>query len=255
LNEKSDHTLRPDPHQRRGIDLTIILNLKNYPEVLGEGSLRIAEAAQRASSRTGAEIIVAPPGPMVALVASRVAIPVFSQTVGSEKGDKTTGAFLPEAVKAAGAKGTLLNHSESSRPLGELKRLMPRLRGLSLAVCLCAGSPAQAMTLCRLEPDYIAVEPPGLIGSGMAVSKVKPELVSRTVSKVRETGYRGKILCGAGIVSGEDVESAVELGADGVLVSSSVVKANDWPLKIEELAHSLERGTSRRLNTEESTYP
>ena len=219
--------------------MTIILNLKNYPEVLGEGSLRIAEAAQRASSKTGAEVIVAPPGPMVALVVSRVTIPVFSQTVGSETGDKTTGAFLPEAVKAAGAKGTLLNHSESSRPLNELKRLVPRLRGLSLKVCLCAGTTSQAVTLSRLEPDYLAVEPPELIGSGVAVSKARPELVSRTVSKVRETGYRGKMLCGAGIVSGEDVKRAIELGADGVLVSSSVVKARNWPSKIEELAYSL----------------
>jgi len=219
--------------------LTIILNLKNYPEVLGEGSLRIAEAAQWASSKTGAEVIVAPPGPMVALVVSRVTIPVFSQTVGSETGDQTTGAFLPEAVKAAGAKGTLLNHSESSRPLNELKLMLPRLRGLSLKACVCTGTTSQAVTLSRLEPDYLAVEPPELIGSGVDVSKARPELVSRTVSKVRETGYGGKILCGAGIASGEDVKKAVELGADGVLVSSSVVKARDWPSKIEELAYSL----------------
>jgi triosephosphate isomerase len=219
--------------------LTIIINLKNYPEVLGEGSLRIAKAAQRAALKTGAEVIIAPPGPMVALVVSGVTIPVFSQTVGSEKGDRTTGAFLPEAVKATGAKGTLLNHSESSRPLSELKRLVPRLRALALAVCLCAGTTSKAVTLARLEPDYIAVEPPELIGSGVAVSQARPELVSQTVSKVKETGFRGKILCGAGIVSGEDVKKAVELGAEGVLVSSSVVKARDWELKIVELAHSL----------------
>ncbi|MGP8125165.1 MAG: triose-phosphate isomerase [Nitrososphaerales archaeon] len=219
--------------------MTIILNLKNYPEALGEGSLKIAGAAQRASAKTGVEVIVAPPGPMVALVASRVAIPVFSQTVGGETGGKTTGAFLPEAVKAAGAKGTILNHSESSRPLNELNRLMPRLRGLSLAVCLCAGTAAQAVAMTRLGPDYIAVEPPELIGSGVAVSKARPELVSRTVSRVRDAGFRGKVLCGAGIVSGEDVEKAVELGAQGVLVSSSVVKAKSWESKIEELAHSL----------------
>ena len=219
--------------------MTLILNLKNYPEVLGEGSLRIAKAAQRAALTTGAEVIVAPPGPMVALLVSRVTIPVFSQTVGSETGDKTTGAFLPEAVKATGAKGTLLNHSESSRPLGELERLVPRLRGLSLEVCLCAGTTSKAMTLARLEPNYIAVEPPELIGSGVAVSKARPELVSRTVSKVKQTGFRGKILCGAGIVSGDDVKKAVELGADGVLVSSSVVKAKDWESKIEELVYPL----------------
>ena len=47
------------------------------------------------------------------------------------------------------------------------------------------------------------------------------------------------VLCGAGIVSGEDVARAVELGADGVLVASSVVKAEDWEAKVRELANSL----------------
>jgi triosephosphate isomerase len=56
---------------------------------------------------------------------------------------------------------------------------------------------------------------------------------------VKDTGFRGKVLCGAGIVSGEDVERAVELGAEGVLVSSSVVRARDWESKIVELADSL----------------
>jgi len=219
--------------------LTIILNLKNYPEVLGEDSLRIAGAAQKAARKTGSRIIVAPPGPMVALVASRVGVPVFSQTVGSETGGKTTGAFLPEAVKAAGAEGTLLNHSEAPRPVTELKRLVPRLRELSLEVCLCAGTTPQAVALSKLDPDYIAIEPPELIGSGVAVSKAKPEFVSRSVLKLRSSGFSGKILCGAGIVSGEDVAKAIELGAEGVLVSSSVVKAKDWKSKIEELAYSL----------------
>ncbi len=176
---------------------------------------------------------------MVALVASAVTIPVYSQAVGIESGDKTTGAFLPEAVKASKATGTILNHSESRRPLRELKRLVPRLDGLSLEVCLCAGTSAEAAKLSKLEPKYLAVEPPKLIGSGIAVSKARPELVSGTVSAVRAAGYRGRILCGAGIVSGEDVEKSVRLGADGILVSSSVVKAPDWISKLEELAHSL----------------
>jgi len=83
------------------------------------------------------------------------------------------------------------------------------------------------------------VEPPELIGSGIAVSKAKPELIERTVSAARKAGYGGRILCGAGIVSGEDVAKAVELGADGVLVASSVVKAADWESKVRELANSL----------------
>jgi len=73
----------------------------------------------------------------------------------------------------------------------------------------------------------------------VAVSKAKPQVVSGTVESARRAGYQGKILCGAGIVTGEDVKSAVRLGADGVLVSSSVVKAGDWRSRLMELAGSL----------------
>jgi triosephosphate isomerase len=97
----------------------------------------------------------------------------------------------------------------------------------------------EAAKLSALNPKYLAVEPPELIGSGVAVSRAKPELIERTVAAVRKAGFTGKVLCGAGIVTGEDVAKAVELGADGVLVASSVVKAADWESKIEELARSL----------------
>jgi len=218
---------------------TLILNFKNYPEILGEGSVRMAEVAARVASKIEAEVIVAPPNVMLALVASKVRIPVFSQSLGNESGDKTTGADIPEAVKGAGAVGTLLNHSESRKPLAILEGLVPKARRLGLSVCVCANGSEEAAELSYLGSEYVAVEPPELIGSGIAVSKAKPEVVSGTVEAVRKTGYRGKILCGAGIVEGEDVKRAVELGADGVLVSSSVVKARDWTSKIEDLARSL----------------
>ncbi len=219
--------------------MTIIINMKNYPEILGPGSVELAKAAERVARQTGATIIVAPPGAMVALVAASVSIPVFSQTVGSEQGPKSTGGFVPEAVKGAGASGTLLNHSESPKTLRELRRLVPRAKRLPLSVCLCGATAARAVSLAALGPDHVAIEPPALIGSGVAVSKARPELVSDSVSKLRGSGFRGKILCGAGIVTGEDVRRAMELGADGVLVSSSVVKAGDWASKISELAGSL----------------
>lgn len=218
---------------------TLILNFKNYPQVLGEGSLRLAEAAQRIARKGGVEVVVAPPIPMLALVASAVDIPVFSQGVGTEEGDKTTGAVLPDAVRGARAKGTILNHSESRRPFSELRRLVPRLSKLSLEVCLCARTAAESARLARFQTKYLAVEPPELIGSGVAVSRANPGLITGTVTAVKKSGYGGRVLCGAGIVTGEDVARAVELGAEGVLVSSSVVKATDWDSKLGELVDSL----------------
>jgi triosephosphate isomerase (TIM) len=218
---------------------TLIVNFKNYPEVMGKGSLDLARAVESATASAHIECIVAPPLPMLSLVASEVGVKVFSQNVGSKTGDKTTGEVLPEAVKAAGASGTLLNHSESKSDPSELRMLVPRVQGLGLSVCLCSETPEEAAELAPLSPAYIAIEPPELIGSGIAVSRAKPELVSRTVSVLRRARYKGAILCGAGILTGEDVAKAVQLGADGVLVASSVVKAPDWQSKLRELAGSL----------------
>jgi len=218
---------------------TLIINFKNYPEVLGEGAVSLARAAERASRRISVELIVAPPQPSLGLVAAHTELQVFSQSV-SDRGDgASTGSVVVEAVKAAGATGTLLNHSESPIAKGQLESLVPRLKAEGLKVCLCAKTARQAATLSRLGPEYIAVEPPELIGSGVAVSRARPQLLSDTVAKVRGAGYKGRILCGAGITNGSDVERAVELGVQGVLVASSVVKAKDWVTTISELARAL----------------
>jgi triosephosphate isomerase len=84
----------------------------------------------------------------------------------------------------------------------------------------------------------IAVEPPELIGSGVAVSKAKPEIITETVSKIRRIDKEVTILCGAGITSGDDVKEALRLGTQGVLVASGVVKAKDQVAAIEDLARA-----------------
>ncbi|MDG6910972.1 MAG: triose-phosphate isomerase [Nitrososphaerota archaeon] len=218
---------------------TIIVNCKNYPEVLGAGAVRLARAVKMASDELGVAGVVAPPTPTLSLVASESGAKVYSQSVGWEEGEKTTGAVVPAAVMAAGASGTLLNHSEARVPRGVLAKLVPRLAEAGLEVCLCAQTSVEAAELALLGPEFVAIEPPELIGSGVAVSRARPELVEETVKAVRRSGFKGGILCGAGIVTGEDVERAVSLGVDGVLVASSVVKARDWGSKVRELARSL----------------
>jgi triosephosphate isomerase len=217
----------------------LILNFKNYGEILGDGSVHLAESALRAAEQTGQKVVVAPPTSVLALIARTVKVPVFAQGVSSTVGEKTTGSVTAEAIKAAGATGTILNHSESRLPVPVLRKLIPHVSELSLEVCLCSRTASEASRLAKFRTEYLAVEPPELIGSGIAVSKARPDVVTRTVEAARGSGYTGKVLCGAGIVTGEDVAAAVRLGADGILVSSSVVKAKDWDSKLLELARSL----------------
>ena len=96
----------------------------------------------------------------------------------------------------------------------------------------CAGAAA-------LGPEYVAIEPPELIGSGISVSKANPDIIRKSVAAVRAVNPKVKVLTGAGIQSGECVKIAVDLGTDGVLLASSVVKAKDPGAVMRELVSKL----------------
>jgi triosephosphate isomerase len=78
-----------------------------------------------------------------------------------------------------------------------------------------------------MRPTITSVEPPELIGTGISVSKAKPEIVTDTVKLVHKVDPQMTILCGAGISQAEDVSIALKLGTNGVLVASGIVKAKD----------------------------
>src|SRR5271169_3177467 len=221
---------------------TFIVNFKNYPEVMGEGSLRLAKAAAGLNWELGIDVIVAPPTPMLHTIASMVKIPVFAQRTELGEQGKSTGHAIPESIKAAGCAGSLLNHSESRISMDVLRLTIERMKRLGLASCACAESTDEAVEIAALDPEFLAIEPSDLIGTGRAVSKARPELLTGTVDALARAGYKGSLLCGAGIVSGEDVAAAMRLGTQGILVASSVVKAPDWQAKLRELGAAMHVG-------------
>ena len=104
---------------------------------------------------------------------------------------------------------------------------------------VCVKDVAEARKYAKLNPNYIAIEPPELIGSGKAVSTERPELITKAASAVKSANNNTKLLCGAGIVSGQDVSKAVELGSKGILVASGIIKAKNWDKIISEFAKAL----------------
>lgn len=216
-----------------------IINFKNYSEILGEPALRLARSAELVASMLDVEVMVAPPVPSLASIASSVRIPVIGQKVEDAVEGKSTGAVIPEALRAWGCAGSLINHSESKAPLDTIAKLIPRMKQSGMLSCVCAESTEELTRIAPLAPEFLAVEPPELIGTGISVSKARPELISLSVAAAESAGYRGQVLCGAGIVSAEDVRAATKLGARGILVASSVVKSKDWEAKIRELASAL----------------
>jgi len=218
---------------------TLVINFKNYREILGNRSIELAREAEIVAESTGVEIIVAPPLLMIDSVLKAVRIPVFSQRVEEGEEGRSTGAVIPESISEAGCRGSILNHSECRVNLETIGRLLPRMRSLKLETCVCAETAEEVGKIAVLAPEYLAIEPPELIGRGVSVSKARPELVTASIDLARGAGFGGKILCGAGIVTANDVSTAKALGVQGILVASSIVKAPSWREKIRELSEAL----------------
>jgi triosephosphate isomerase len=79
------------------------------------------------------------------------------------------------------------------------------------------------------------VEPPELIGGDISVTSANPEIVSGAVKEIKTIAPRVRVLCGAGVKTAEDVRIAIELGTEGVLLASGVVKAADHKQALYDL--------------------
>jgi len=219
----------------------VLVNFKTFSEGTGKSALKLAKVCEQVSLETNVCVGVAPQFVDIAPIASNVAIPVFAQHVDPISQGSFTGHVLPEAVKEAGAVGTLVNHSEKRLKLADIDATITRAREADLISVICSNNAAVSAAAGALKPDMIAVEPPELIGTGIPVSKAKPEVVSGTVDLVKRINRDVIILCGAGITRGEDVAAALRLGTKGVLVASGVVKAKASYKILLEFAKSITR--------------
>lgn len=206
----------------------LLINFKAYIQATGKKAVELAKVAEKVSKETGVTIIVAPLLTDIYRVAENVEIPVFAQHVDPVTPGAHTGHVTLEAIKEAGAVGTILNHSEKRLRIDVIDDIVKRAREMGLITCVCANTPEVSAAVAAFNPDMIAIEPPELIGTGIPVSKAKPEVITSTVDLVRKINKEVKILTGAGITTGDDVAAALRLGTVGVLVASGIVKAKDW---------------------------
>ena len=219
----------------------VLVNFKTYGEGTGKKALELAKSCEKVSSEAGVCVGVAPQSADIAPIADAVSIPVFSQHVDPVSAGSFTGHVLAECVKEAGAVGTLINHSERRLKLADIDAIVTRARENTLISVVCSNNALVSAAAATLKPDMIAVEPPELIGTGIPVSKAKPEVVSGTVELVRRLNRDVVILCGAGITRGDDVAAALTLGTEGVLVASGIVKAKDPYTVLLEFAEAMKK--------------
>ncbi len=208
-------------------------------EATGKRAIELAKVAEDVSRETGVTIIVAPQFTDIKPVSKTVDIPIFSQHMDAVKPGAHTGHVLAEAVKSAGADGSLLNHSERRINPSEITESVKLCAEADLRSLVCADTTEASVGIAKMMPDMIAIEPPELIGTGISVSKARPELITESVNEIRKLNRGVKVLCGAGVTSAEDVSKALELGSEGVLVASSIVKSKNPRIVLQSMANMM----------------
>ena len=148
-----------------------------------------------------------------------------------------TGMYSIESLMDFGITGSLLNHSEMRVQEEFISKVMNKSKTMDFPVVICAENNGEADKLSRLTPEFIAYEPPELIGGNMSVTSSKPEIIREVVTNCAKSSV--PVLVGAGVKNNSDMRKSIELGANGVLVASGIVLAENPLVSLTSLIERL----------------
>ena len=217
----------------------VILNYKTYLESSGMNALDLAHDLESAASESGITMVASPQAADIYRISSETSLPIFAQHIDPVSPGGHTGSNLINTLVEAGIEGSLINHSEQRMKLADIDEVVKLCREFEIESCVCTNNIETSKAVACLNPDAVAVEPPELIGTGIPVSQAQPEVVEDTVNEVKKINKKIKVLCGAGITTGDDMKAAMDLGADGVLLASGIIKAESPKEALLDLVRNL----------------
>lgn len=205
----------------------------------GEEMLKLAKAADEVAKKYDVDIILTPQYTDIKLIADNTErLLVFAQHMDYLPVGRGLGSVLPEAVKAAGAVGVMLNHAEKPLTMEEIEKTIKRADEVGLATIVCADTVEELKEIAKLGPNLLVAEPTELIGTGTTSDA---NYVIETIRTVREINPDIMVLQGAGISNGEDVYNTIKLGAQATGSTSGIIKAADPAAMVEEMISALRR--------------
>lgn len=218
--------------------MMLLINFKTYPQAIGPNALKLTHELLGVARRfPHVKVGFAPPALDLAEVAEHTQAQIWAQHVDLAGVGQFTGFLSPKDAKAAGAWGTFLNHSEHPLDNETTRKTASWAKDSGLKVLIFARDPLHVAQFSKLAPDFIAYEPPELIGGRISVTTAKPQIIE---AAVKESSHI-PLLVGAGVHEGKDVEVAVRLGAKGVVVSSAIVTARNPRGVLEEMLKAFPR--------------
>ena len=129
----------------------------------GGKMLALAKVIDAVALKYDVDIIVTPQYTDIRLLAENTErILIFAQHMDCLPVGRGLGSVLPEAVKAAGAVGVMLNHAEKLLTQDILQQTIRRADEVGLGTIVCADSVEDVAAVAKMGPNLIVAEPTGL---------------------------------------------------------------------------------------------
>ena len=215
------------------------IGVKNY--VYGDDVLKMALHADACAEKYNVDVAMIVPYTELRRVCEQTKhLYVFAPYMDTLRPGRGMADVLPEAIKATGAIGVVINHCEKPMTLPQMKATIDRARELDLLVFGCADSIAETKALAELHPDIINPEPSELIGgSGGAVSGMS--YVKDCIRAIKAIDPSILVEQAAGITNGQQVYDFIMAGSEAAGAASGIMNAEDPLAKIDELIAATRR--------------
>lgn len=214
-----------------------IVNPKSF--LYGEDLLELARYADQLAKEYEVNVLFT--GPMTELsilVRECPNLMITAQHMDDVSCGDSMGKIFAESLKSIGVQVVVLNHADYPMSISTLKKTIRRANESGLQTIVCADSVQEAEAITFLKPGVILAEPTSLIGMEQISSR---EYVRSTVERIKAHDSNILVEQGAGIRTAKDVEELLQLGADGVGVTSGIIKANKPAAVMKEMIEVVAR--------------
>ncbi len=215
------------------------IGTKNY--IFGDQLLEYAKAADAAAEKYGIDVLFITPAVEIRRVVENTKhLIVLAPYMDILRPGRGMADILPEALKAAGARGVVVNHCERPMSLPSIKATIDRARELDFLVFACADTIEEAKAIAQFHPDILNPEPSQLIG-GTSYGVSDLGFVLESIRVIKSVYSDIMVEQAAGITSGKQVYDFIMAGSEAAGAASGIMKAKDPLLMIDEMIAATRR--------------
>ena len=208
------------------------IGTKNY--IYGDTVLEYAIAADKAAEKYDIDVLFICPAVEIRRVCENTKhLIVLAPYMDTLRPGRGMADILPEALKAAGAKGVVINHCEKPMSLPQMKATVERANELDMLIFACADTLEEAKAIAQLHPDIINPEPSGIIGGGNGVTPM--DYVKDSIKAIKEIYPDILVEQAAGITNGKQVYDFIMAGSEAAGAASGIMNAKDPIAMIDEM--------------------